>query len=361
MVQNENIAAMKSMEMALSLAQSSKDITQQCSVWQSISRIKWNLGDYSAAKMSAQESQKLGKLSANLYQEARGLRAEAMCSNATGNYKKSIALCTKALKLLDLCGMSGGDTYYALVNVLAVTYMDKSEYAAARSLHIEIAQGTSPTESPENHASALSNIAEIDVMIGMNRNDVHQNLERAQAIFKTIKYAPGQMGCDTTLADLDLRDGNNITAKAFFLECFHSAWGEDSNIVTHCLEKLGDPKCWNPRDIGWIFPWTVIFLCHGLKLQNKLAINKALRCLGDIFLVLGDKNTATTLFTIALEGFTHMDVHRGRGDCMLRLGDIAEEQGDLHRAVGFWMSARPLFEVSSQSKDVAYLDTKHTA
>jgi hypothetical protein len=46
---------------------------------------------------------------------------------------------------------------------------------------------------------------------------------------------------------------------------------------------------------------------------------------------------------------------------MLRLGDIAEEQGDLHRAVGFWMSAQPLFEVSSQSKDVAYLDTKHTA
>jgi hypothetical protein len=57
-------------------------------------------------------------------------------------------------------------------------------------------------------------------------------------------------------------------------------------------------------------------------------------------------------------GFTYMDVHRSRAQCMLRLGDLAKKQGDLSRAVEFWKESRPLFERSVQAKDFAQIDAR---
>ncbi|KAJ7620760.1 hypothetical protein DFH06DRAFT_1341447 [Mycena polygramma] len=65
-----------------------------------------------------------------------------------------------------------------------------------------------------------------------------------------------------------------------------------------------------------------------------------------------------SLFIVALEGFTYMDVHRSRGECMLRLGDIFKGRGDLLKAVELWDTARPLFERSSQAKQVKEIDER---
>jgi hypothetical protein len=43
---------------------------------------------------------------------------------------------------------------------------------------------------------------------------------------------------------------------------------------------------------------------------------------------------------------------------MLRLGDIAKNQGDHARAGVLWMEARPLFERSLQGNDVAQVDAR---
>jgi hypothetical protein len=47
-----------------------------------------------------------------------------------------------------------------------------------------------------------------------------------------------------------------------------------------------------------------------------------------------------------------MDVHRNRGECMLRLGDICKGNGDLPQAVEHWETARSLFDRSSQAKQM---------
>jgi hypothetical protein len=91
-------------------------------------------------------------------------------------------------------------------------------------------------------------------------------------------------------------------------------------------------------------------------LKEKLGILKALQFLGDVFLAQGKEYTAINLFTVALDGFTAMDVHRNRAECMLRLAEISKEHNDLLKAVEFWETARPLFEQSSQSKQVEYVD-----
>jgi hypothetical protein len=99
---------------------------------------------------------------------------------------------------------------------------------------------------------------------------------------------------------------------------------------------------------------------HSLKRKEKLGIYKALQFLGDLFLSQEDKHTATNLFTAALEGFTEMDVHHSRAECMLRLGDISMGHSDPLKAVEFWERARPLFEHSSQAKQVQHINERLT-
>ncbi|KAJ7906630.1 hypothetical protein B0H13DRAFT_1880406 [Mycena leptocephala] len=88
----------------------------------------------------------------------------------------------------------------------------------------------------------------------------------------------------------------------------------------------------------------------------KRCLKKAFQFLGDVYLSQNDEYTAISLFTVALEGFTQMDVHHSRAECMLQLGDISKGHGDLLKAVEFWEAARPLFERSSQAKQVENID-----
>ncbi|KAJ7031849.1 hypothetical protein C8F04DRAFT_1262490 [Mycena alexandri] len=53
-----------------------------------------------------------------------------------------------------------------------------------------------------------------------------------------------------------------------------------------------------------------------------------------------------------------MDVHRSRAECMIRLGDISEKNGDLLNALELWEMARPLFERSSQTKQIQAIDER---
>jgi hypothetical protein len=101
-----------------------------------------------------------------------------------------------------------------------------------------------------------------------------------------------------------------------------------------------------------------MYFVHSLKLKEKLGIHKALQFLGDIFLANDDEDTAFSLFTVTLEGFTQMDVHRSRAECMLHLGDISKGHSDLLKAVELWATARPLFEWSSQAKQLQIIDER---
>jgi chorismate mutase len=85
---------------------------------------------------------------------------------------------------------------------------------------------------------------------------------------------------------------------------------------------------------------------------------QAFRCLGLIFSAQDDDETALSLFNIALDGFTFMDVHCWRADCMVQIADILNSRGEVMKAVGLWKAARPLFERSSQMKDMLKLDAK---
>ncbi|KAJ7487094.1 hypothetical protein FB451DRAFT_1228728 [Mycena latifolia] len=200
-------------------------------------------------------------------------------------------------------------------------------------------------------------MAQIDVEIGALINRVHRNIETANQIFSRMGSSIEIVLCDTITAALDLNGGDLLKAKNLFQTCLKSMWGKHPEGVSYCLEKLGNASLWHAKDHA-SSSWTVTFLVHSLKLKHKLEIHKALQFLGDVYLADGDQQTATSLLAVALEGFTKMDVHRSRAECMLRLGDIAEANEDLSKAGELWNTARPLFERSSQVKQVGNIDER---
>ncbi|KAF8177088.1 hypothetical protein K438DRAFT_1770202 [Mycena galopus ATCC 62051] len=314
--------------------------------------IEWRLGDYFSSQGHAQEAQRLGRISADIYKEAQALRMEAMAWTQLGNYKESISLCTRARNLLVLCGMSGGSTDHSVKNQQAQIHLLKSEYCEAHNIQTQILQEFPVHQDSYRRAFTLLNLAEIGVSIKAPIEEVQQDIRAARKIFLSVKQIQELTMCDMIMADLNLREGDILAAEALFRQCLATL--SHSEIKSFCLERLGNANRWGT--IGPMSSWTTVYLAHSIKFKEMLGINKALQFLGDIFLAQADEDTAVSLFIVALEGFTYMDVHRSRAECMLQLGDIAKDHDDLCKAVEFWDAARPLFERSSQTKQIELID-----
>jgi hypothetical protein len=164
------------------------------------------------------------------------------------------------------------------------------------------------------------------------------------------------MGAECIQADLSLREGDVADANMVLCKNFKASWGINCEVVNHCLELLADVNRWN--GLYGTLNWPTVFLIHSLKSKEKLGVHKAVQFLGDLFLTKDDEDTAVSLFMVALEGFTYMDVHRSRAECLLRLGDISQGHRNFLMAVELWETARPLFECSSQMKQVKNIDER---
>jgi hypothetical protein len=142
-----------------------------------------------------------------------------------------------------------------------------------------------------------------------------------------------------------------------FQKCFALSQDLEIELALYGLERLGDLST-GMNDIQTTLQWAGIFLGLALKCKDKHQTMQAFRCFGQIFSAEGDNDTALSLFKVALDGFTYMDVHRWRADCMARIGDILNNHGDIMKAVELWKAARPMFGRSSQMKDMIKIDAK---
>ncbi|KAJ7464004.1 hypothetical protein FB451DRAFT_1179844 [Mycena latifolia] len=354
---NEISRAVHFAETGLSLSISTGNIRQQSGLLGALASIKWKTGDYSAGREHAYESQRLAKIVGNPYKEAWALRVESMCWDALGNYKHSISLLRRAQDLLRLCGMSGGSLDDQIMNSKAEVHLLKSEYLEARKIQTQIIHHCTTAENPYEHAMALLNIALIDVEIGGLSYELHKNLATAHQLFTSMVDSTGIIYCDMVKAAMDVKEGDFLTACCQFRQSLACVWGKDIEAISYCLERLGDVCLWTATD-HVSYNATVTFLAHSLKLRQKLQIHKALQFLGDIYLAHGDQQTAMSLWVVALKGFTWMDVHRSRAECMLRIGDLLKLQGDSMKAGELWKTARPLFEQSSQGKQMMDIDER---
>ncbi|KAJ7763346.1 hypothetical protein B0H16DRAFT_1455204 [Mycena metata] len=354
-VRNDRSRSMEFLERGLSLARTHADHLRESIGFIHLAMIKWNSGDYRAAHEHAQTAYELSRLSGNLYQQTVALRTEAQCCTQLGDYRGSILLSQKARELLVLCNMSTGTLYQLLVANEAEVHLLKSEYSEAHRIYAQSIRETSPEQSPYNHALSLLSAAEIEIMIGAPDCEVRPKIALARKLFTAQGNQIAVMQCDMVHADLELREGNEGVAGASFRRCLASSWSTNGEIRSYCLERLGDISRWKRPSTS--SNWAVVYLADSQSSHNMLALHKALLFMADVFISGGEEDTASALLVVALDGFTSMDVHRGRAECLLRLGQVSFSRGEVSRAVQFWSQARLLFERASQLTKVKQIDT----
>jgi tetratricopeptide (TPR) repeat protein len=342
---------MQFLRAALQLAVPSKEYL----VVQSIANCEYEVGNLLAAQSNAQRSQKLARLEGHMYHQSLGLEIEVKVCLEIGMLRKTIALCTQARELLCQCGLKGSDTDYRILSVMGETYCLKSEYSEAQEIYMQIKNATSDQQHLNHHNFAVLNLAGIAIITSKNLDHIVQTLDDQKKIFGAMPNSIGMASCDLVMSDFHLhKDHDTLAAQMLLLQHTQSV---NREIANYSLEQLANLKYWGMTAIGWVPRWATVFLAHAFKCQNNLAVHKALSSMGHILLAMGDLNTAQSLFTVALEGFTWMDVHRSRAECMLHLGEISEQRGDLEKAISCFKAARPLFERSSQAKDVEHMDS----
>jgi tetratricopeptide (TPR) repeat protein len=241
--------------------------------------------------------------------------------------------------------------------MVAEVHLLKTEYLESRPIQVSVATAG----KPEKYGSILANlnIALIDIASGIDSEPIGKNLDQCRLHCVSLYGFPKahlEIITEHRLAELCLKDGSD-NANILFTRCFTSSQKFSMDVAIACLEKLADLST-GMNNTQATTSWAGIFLALAFRSKNKLATLKAFHCLGQIFAVQRDDDTALSLFNVALDGFTFMDVHRWRADCMVQIADIWNSRGEVLRAVRLWKAARPLFERSSQAKDVARIDAK---
>ncbi|KAJ7300778.1 hypothetical protein DFH08DRAFT_946327 [Mycena albidolilacea] len=351
---NDSPTATKFYQSAISMAILVGHNTRHAQALYRVAWMKLQLGDYSAAQSIAYKSQKLAMRCGNFYLEAQTLCMTATCLCILGKYTQSISLCNRAINLWGLCGMSGGTLKHNIQTAQAEAHRLKSEYHEAYNIQTQILHETTLNLEPHYQGLASLNVAQLQMSMDAPKQEVQKNIDTAKPLI--MKDHRTIMFCEFLQGDLNLRAGDFVDADIVLCKTLHGSWGKSSEVVTYCLKILADVTQWN--GYHGISPWPTVFLAHSLKSKERLGICKALQFLGDLFLAQDDEVTAVSLFTVALEGFTYMEVHQSRAECMLHLGDISKGHGDLLQAVEHWEMARPLFERSSQGKQVKNVDER---
>ncbi|KAJ7240903.1 hypothetical protein C8J57DRAFT_1561900 [Mycena rebaudengoi] len=315
-------------------------------------------GKHFNALTHAKEAHRYAEHLGDIYSQAQSLWLQGGCHIQRANYWHAQYLLQKSKHILSTLGQQQSALELNILNLQAEVHLLKSDYLESRNLQVTIASRYQPTSYKAILANL--NIAFIDIATGVDSKVIRQNLDMAQSYLKALYGYIGRHTClsaDLVAAELCLRDGASETASAMFAKCFASSLDIDADLALSCLERLGDPST-RMNDIQTTQRWTGILLALALKCQDKLQTMQAFRCLGQIFSVQGDNDTAHHLFTVALDGFTVMDVHRWQADCMVRVADIMNDCGEVMKAVDLWKTARPLFERSSQIKDIIKIDAK---
>ncbi|KAJ7769919.1 hypothetical protein B0H16DRAFT_1516815 [Mycena metata] len=348
--------AVQFFEKALALSQSSSNTRGECDSLDSLAFLRWKTGDFQQALVLGRQAEELAYQTTDLVQASQTLYSIATSLISLGHYPAAMVEVNRARELLDICGMADTMLHRKFASLRAGIHLEKAEYAEAKSIYITQIQDTGLEQNSYSYAFALLNMAVVDVSIGVPAETVLQNLSEVRRIFTDMKVLWPISYCDAVLADLRLREGDTTSALTLFEQCIKANWAKEIDAVTYCLERLADISRWPLKFYGSI-TWPVIYLCQSHKSKGKLGLYKALFFIGEL-LVDEDEATAQSLFILALEGFSFMDVHRSRAQCMMQLGNLSYRNREHTRATELWSSARPLFERSLQTKDVAQVDSR---
>ncbi|KAJ7049401.1 hypothetical protein C8F01DRAFT_1265477 [Mycena amicta] len=341
-------------EMALGL--STGDTRLQCGALSALSMIQLRSGNPQAALLHADTAQTYAQAGGDLFAEATALRDGVLCLSELGVYGEAIERGTRARTLLAVCDVPGGEMDMSLLVSLAELYRLKSEYVEAHAAYQEILHYRPLDQASGMHVVVLLNVAEIEIALGFPSVDVQSRVDLARQIAGSMRWKLGGLMCDSLQGEVLLSQAKYGDAKLVLETCVaDSCAGNELDVQSFCLERLADLDLWDAA--SWNAEWPVLLLAQASKVKQKRLLYRSIQCIGNATFVDGDMVAARSLFLVALDGFTQLDIHRSRGECLVKLGQIAAEAGNRVAAKEMWTTARLLLERSSQREKVLALDT----
>ncbi|KAJ7257706.1 hypothetical protein C8J57DRAFT_1647405 [Mycena rebaudengoi] len=256
------------------------------------------------------------------------IRMESWCHADVGNLLHAEKLCREAPE------------QHVIGVQLPGILLTKTEYQEARGLLLKTLEYRSSCRPPISDTVICHlNLAVIAIEIGADVGVISHHLDAVR------------MQCTTLVGNIQL-------ARQTLDKCLTSAQKQkDTEITEHCLRLLADIQH-GLSSYQETERWAVIYLAFGMTKMNRVTTTKALRCIGDLLVIDGDNDTALSLFMVALDSFTFMDIHRDRADCMIRMAAIFEQRTEIRKTVDLLQRAHPLYERSSQEKEIIKIDTK---
>jgi tetratricopeptide (TPR) repeat protein len=321
------------------------------------------IGDPITAQEYSRQAEHYAEHLGHIYSQAESIHLQARCQTILGHFQNALSLMHKSRKLLDSCGLQQTVVNIHSTFLEADLHMLKTEYQEALQHTVSLPSML----QPKTYLGILAdlNIVLIETATGVDFKLVLQRLDACRLDIMRVAGLPqiflGRIA-DQRFAELSLLQGNHNTANTLFSQTLASSLNTNMHMegALICLERLADLST-GMNNVQTTLHWAGIFLGLALQRKEKLPTLKAVRCLGQIFCAQGDDETALCLFRVALDGFTAMDIHRWRADCMVRIADIIQGKGEILDSIGLWKTARPLFERSSQIKDIIHIYVKLAA
>jgi tetratricopeptide (TPR) repeat protein len=324
-----------------------------------LATIEYKQGNWLEALKLARKAHRVAIAAGNVWGELTAAYRQALCYMALGDFKHSMLLVKQAKELVVWGGMQGGQAQYVLMGVEAEVCQAKTEYAEARHIYEAMLHQTSAVLSPVEYGYALVNIISLDLATGTETDVVSRNIHMAAAVFQSAHFSRGISLCEVHQVDLKLHKGDTGDACMGYIQALGGAYLADSEVACYCLMRLADST--HPVHAALeVLQWAIIFFAFAMhqSVRSVLTVHRALRSLGDALMQHGMENEALSVLTLALEGFTQMDVHQSRAECMQTIGDVHFRRGEISKASTLWTEARPLFERSLQAKSAADIDSR---
>ncbi|KAJ6549614.1 hypothetical protein DFH09DRAFT_1320091 [Mycena vulgaris] len=236
----------------------------------------------------------------------------------------------------------------------------KSEYRDAERILLDIIR-RKETRRPPVADTALDNLnlALVRTALGAEGHVVQAHLGMVRAQCATfVNWPHGVLMCDMHDADLALRDGGSALAARMVFERLLAQFSEsgDDEEVLFVLERLADPSCGMYAGDEAPLRWAGVYFALARTSENTFTTMRALRCLAALSAAQGDDETALSVFQAALDGFTLMGVHEGRGQCLAGMAAIFTRREEVGRAVEALTLARAMFDRSGMARVVAGVD-----
>ncbi|KAJ7067372.1 hypothetical protein C8F01DRAFT_1121086 [Mycena amicta] len=348
---------------ALELASESGETFPEARACGGLAMAERSQGNYAECIRRATQQQKIATATANTDAQIHACLILASHLTAVGQLKQSAERLAEGREVIEYNNLQGSEVDQKFTNSEADNFHLKTEYLEARRILAFIVSRTSLVLSPVTHAFALVNLAILDTMIGAPAATVQSSLDTATYTFNAAKRPRGIVACNVSQADLYLRELDVVRARAEFVRLYGELYKKDRELACCCLVRLADPTHTLPmHSLDETARWAAVFLAYNLRVppatRNSLTVNQSLRCLGDVLARQGNDVDALSVLQLALEGFTQIDVHQSRAECMRTMADIYLRRGDANQWREFLTMAMDLFKRLQQWSKVALLEER---